>query len=387
MWNNEMGYGRINSRLAMDMMLSQIDKTPPLIYHDNPVFSNASTGILSTSAIIKDNRKVASGSNAPRLYYRINNGSFTALNAFQVVGDTFKFNIPGQITGTKVDYYFAAQDTVSPANITTLPSGGSGINPPGSVPPPSFYTYTIGNYIVMNRTVGKICPNSSSIYDTITISGYPANYVVWDVSVELNVSHRTDSDVDLYLFKGSTQSELTSDNGSSGDSYVNTIFDDSASLPITSGTAPFTNKYRPETPLSAFIGLTSPVNGLWILRMDDDAAGDFGTLDSWTLEIYYIIYMGGIQTSTIPSRFALYQNYPNPFNPVTKIRYDVPKESFVEITVYDILGKEITKLVNGNVKAGIHEAEFNSLNLSSGIYMYRMAAETFVDIKKMVVIK
>jgi subtilisin-like proprotein convertase family protein len=108
--------------------------------------------------------------------------------------------------------------------------------------------------------------------------------------VKVNVSHRTDSDVDLYLIKGANQSELTSDNGGSGDSYVNTIFDDSASVSITSGTAPFTGRFRPEQPLTVF-NFQNP-GGVYILRMDDDAAGDFGTLDNWQLEITYAISIG-----------------------------------------------------------------------------------------------
>ncbi|MCI0450222.1 MAG: S8 family serine peptidase, partial [Chlorobi bacterium] len=327
MWNNEMGYGRINARLAMNLMLTSIDKAPPVIYHDSPVLSSPSTVVRLATAIIKDNRKVATGSNAPRLYFRVNGGSFNFVNAFQVAADTFRFNIPGQVAGSLVEYYFAAQDTVSPANISTLPSSGSGTNPPGTTPPSSFFSYSVGNFIVSNSTATpKLCPNSSTIYDTIIIPQFGTNPLILDVNVKVNISHRTDSDVDLFLRKASQQSELTTDNGGSGDSYVNTIFDDSSVIPIISGTAPFTGSFRPETPLTVFN--TELVYGTWILQLTDDAAGDFGTLDSWTIAITYDEFVGGIQTAEIPSRFALHQNYPNPFNPVTKIIYDVPKESF-----------------------------------------------------------
>jgi hypothetical protein len=89
----------------------------------------------------------------------------------------------------------------------------------------------------------------------------------------------------------------------------------------------------------------------------------------------------------IPKEFKMYQNYPNPFNPVTKIRVDVPKNSFVKVVIYDILGREISRLVNAELQAGIHEYEFNASNLASGVYFYRMETKEYVALKKMVLLK
>jgi subtilisin family serine protease/subtilisin-like proprotein convertase family protein len=386
MWNSEMGYGRINARLAMNLMLSAIDKVAPVIYHDTLQYSSIDSLTRMVKAIIKDNRKLATGTNAPRLYYRIGSGSFQFVNAATITGDTFKFNIPGQSPGSMVEYYFAAQDTVSPANISTLPDGGSGINPPGTTAPTARFSYTVGKYkITSSKTTPKICPNNSTIYDTITIAAFSPNNYIIDVDVRVNVSHRTDSDVSLFLLKNSSQSELTSGNGGSSDSYVNTVFDDEATLYITSGTAPFTGRYKPETPLTVFDGI--PVEGSWILKLTDGTASDYGTMDSWVIEITYANFIGVPQTITIPSSFALHQSYPNPFNPVAKIRYDVPKESFVEIKVYDILGREAAVLVNGVQKAGVYTVEFDGSNFASGVYFYSMKTDSYTDIKKMVLVK
>jgi hypothetical protein len=92
-------------------------------------------------------------------------------------------------------------------------------------------------------------------------------------------------------------------------------------------------------------------------------------------------------TSHTTAKFVLKQNYPNPFNPVTKINYSVPKMSFIKINVYDILGNEITTLVNEEKSAGDYAVEFNGSNLSSGIYFYRMQTGTFIDIKKFILMK
>ena len=89
----------------------------------------------------------------------------------------------------------------------------------------------------------------------------------------------------------------------------------------------------------------------------------------------------------IPTSFTLNQNYPNPFNPNTIISYSVPKKEFVTLKVYDILGKEITTLVNEERGIGNYIAEFNASNLSSGVYFYKIQAGSFNQIKKMLLIK
>ena len=90
---------------------------------------------------------------------------------------------------------------------------------------------------------------------------------------------------------------------------------------------------------------------------------------------------------TAPGKFALSQNYPNPFNPGTIIKYQVPELSFVTLKVYDVLGKEITTLVNKEKPAGSYEVKFDGTGLPSGIYFYRLKAGSFVETKKMVLMK
>jgi len=92
-------------------------------------------------------------------------------------------------------------------------------------------------------------------------------------------------------------------------------------------------------------------------------------------------------SSEIPERFSLYQNYPNPFNPSTNIRYTLPKNSFVSLKVYDVLGKEIATLVNESLSPGTYEATFDAAKYSSGIYFYKLTTNDFSDVKKMVLIK
>lgn len=85
--------------------------------------------------------------------------------------------------------------------------------------------------------------------------------------------------------------------------------------------------------------------------------------------------------------FNLGQNYPNPFNSLTKIEYSVPVSSFVQIKVYDILGNDITTLVNEEKAAGQYSVEFNATRLPSGIYFYQIKTENFIEAKKLILLK
>lgn len=91
--------------------------------------------------------------------------------------------------------------------------------------------------------------------------------------------------------------------------------------------------------------------------------------------------------SQLPSQFRLNQNYPNPFNPSTIISYQIPDVADVSLKVYDILGREVMTLVKGKQVAGLHTVAFDGSRLSSGVYLYRLTAGTFVDTKKLVLMK
>jgi len=91
--------------------------------------------------------------------------------------------------------------------------------------------------------------------------------------------------------------------------------------------------------------------------------------------------------SAMPKFFLLEQNYPNPFNPTTTIRYDIPKLSHVTLVIYDILGRQVEELVNGEKTPGSYQAVFNASNLPSDVYFYRLQAGTYHDTKKLLLLK
>ncbi len=97
----------------------------------------------------------------------------------------------------------------------------------------------------------------------------------------------------------------------------------------------------------------------------------------------------GVQNSLsgIPLEFELKQNYPNPFNPTTKISFGIPKASFVSLKIYDVLGREVTRLINENKQPGYYDVEFNASSFSSGIYFYKIEAGGFEVTKRMLLVK
>jgi hypothetical protein len=92
-------------------------------------------------------------------------------------------------------------------------------------------------------------------------------------------------------------------------------------------------------------------------------------------------------STLIPAEYYIEQNYPNPFNPVTKIKFGLPKSSYVKFHVYDILGQEIELLVNQTLEAGTYEIQWNGGKYPSGVYFYRIEAGSFTKTAKMILAK
>ena len=146
------------------------------------------------------------------------------------------------------------------------------------------------------------------------------------------------------------------------------------------------------------------VGGSWVPGMQDDYTYDtngnldvilsqywdgsgwvnsFKTTHAWS----QLTAIETDNTQLLPQKYTLAQNYPNPFNPTTRIQYTVPKDGNVKLTVYNIIGQEIAQLVNGEVKAGTHEINFDASALTSGVYLYKLQVNNFTSVKKMILMK
>jgi hypothetical protein len=94
-----------------------------------------------------------------------------------------------------------------------------------------------------------------------------------------------------------------------------------------------------------------------------------------------------IEDVASPDGYVLRQNYPNPFNPSTTIEFTLPKSDFVELKVYNILGKEVATLVSNKLNSGKHTFQFSGQNLASGVYYYQLVAGEFREVKKMILLR
>lgn len=133
-----------------------------------------------------------------------------------------------------------------------------------------------------------------------------------------------------------------------------------------------------------YIGIDAYQNKVIPVWCDDRK----GTPDQeiYTANLNYVVSAQN-NKETIPVRYALLQNYPNPFNPVTSIEYNLPRKGWVTLKIYDINGRLIKTLVEGEREAGRHFEKFGADNLASGVYFYTLTANDFRDTKKMILLK
>ncbi|RPI17900.1 MAG: T9SS C-terminal target domain-containing protein [Ignavibacteriae bacterium] len=146
----------------------------------------------------------------------------------------------------------------------------------------------------------------------------------------------------------------------------------------TNGSNNWIQQFTPDTiPFGSIFFVTDNIG--W-------CAGNYGTILHTTTGGQYV----GISNSgnEAVENYKLYSNYPNPFNPKTTIKYDIQKNSNVTLVVYDLLGRELTRLVNNEFKnAGRYEINWNATNYASGVYIYKIKAGDYISTKKMVLVK
>ena len=170
--------------------------------------------------------------------------------------------------------------------------------------------------------------------------------------------------------------------GSNGETIFYTVFrracpnTDGVVIPTNSGTYNYTYTYKRET-----AWIDTSLYTVAFVQNDNNKE----VINS-SISTYIPSGIGNIGNG-IPAEYTLSQNYPNPFNPVTTINYSIPKSGFVSLKVFDILGKEVITLVNGNAPAGNYSVEFHSGNLASGLYFYKMNSGNFSATKKLIITK
>jgi len=381
-----------------------------------PLTTGPATGPRTATAVIKSSYRLGVGSNVARLYYKVNNGSYNFLTPSYTNLDTVKFTIPGQPLGSTVKYYIAAQDSAGTL-IATLPSGGTGVNPPGTTAPSNIFEYQVANINII--TIGNGTSSSNYPYTTYWMDGrtqmlYLASEINADnpnatgyiSKIGFNVVSNSTQDMSGFTVKMQTTS-ATSLSGWITSGWT-TCFSGTYAVQGTgiqtidmqtpiqySGTGNLlveicydNSSYTSYSPVYA-----TSVSGMTYGYYTDNSTGctmTGGAVQSLrpNISLYLTSALSTHnQQVGIPARFDMKQNYPNPFNPVTKINYEIPKASFVTLKVFDILGREVASLVNGNLEAGYYTYDFDASALSSGVYIYKITAGSFEKTMRMMVVK
>jgi subtilisin-like proprotein convertase family protein len=352
-------------------------------FEHTPLTSTNDTSARIAEFVITSSFGISGAGNSPRLYYKVEGGNFNSVTAFYNNLDTFRFLIPGHPLKTKLSYYIAAQDSLGNM-MGSLPAGGRGFDPPGTVPPAEFFYYYIFDQSSQcSNTVPRMLPFQTIVYDSVMI---PNRGLILDLDVNLSVNHTNDQDLYIWLIRGGIPMHLLSkENGGEGDNYTNTTFDDEAELSIKEGTAPFTGHFKPEVELSAFD--YTELQGLWRLRILNLSTVVQGELLSWCVNFQYFDPIA-VENNHVPVKMKLSQNYPNPFNASTNISYSLIKQSGVRISIFDVLGREVKTLVNTKLPAGEYVLSFNANDMASGLYFYSMIIDgNLFETKKMVLVK
>jgi subtilisin-like proprotein convertase family protein len=247
-------------------------------------------------------------------------------------------------------------------------------------------TLTGVDMVLTPVTVSEFCdqPNAPITDNNTTVVTMdvdaPVGSVISQVEVYLDITHTYIGDLDISVTTpcGSTVM-LHNRSGGSTDDIVGW----------------YPGDYAPAEDLGILMGLG--MAGEWTLTVSDNAGGDQGTINEWCLRITHdspvAIEDDGLPgEGDTPSAFAAYDNFPNPFNPMTTIRFDLPRRGQVSLRIYDVAGRLVRTLVDGEMPAAQHSVVWDGNDQTgrrqaSGVYYYRLVTDERMATKKMMLVK
>jgi choice-of-anchor B domain-containing protein len=322
---SDMNDGLYVFQFTADDVAPSITLTPVTeVFNDDPVM---------ISATIIDDEQVTAANLRYRTVINGNTGDWNLVtDPNGPSNNVYDFEIPGFGNQTTVEYYISAQDNNN--NVSTSPDGGSGVNPPGSTPPPVLYAYDI-------RVPGLplIYGTSPAGDTTVTVGSF--------FTIEVFATDTSGIELEYSWLKNSTLLSFTGNSipfiASANPMVPRT---DTITVNITNGF--FTNSYT------------------WLITVDNPS---------------------GVEDGNSPLSYSLKQNYPNPFNPSTKIQFSLANSEFVNLSIFNSLGEKVAELVNESKPAGEYTVTFDAGIFSSGVYIARINAGNFNQIIKMSLLK
>ena len=306
---------------------------PPTIIHTsmNAVFN---TDPITFSAEIIDSGQVVDANIHYRTTFDGSTSDWFLVNDLNgPTNNIYEFEIPGQQHLTTVEYYIAAVDDSN--DVSTLPMGGSGINPLGGTPPPEFLSFEV--FLAGIPEITFFFPSGVTTIQKNDEIDFIVEAIDTTSGVELSYK----------WFKNDRQ--VIGINNTYH--YRHSSFDPPPHTDV----------------IKAVV-----------------SNGYLSTEKSWNI---FVEQITAVEDENNPRSYSLKQNYPNPFNPSTQIRYSIANTEFVNLTVYNSLGEKVAELVNESKPAGEYTITFDAGIFSSGIYIARITAGSFIKIIKMSLLK
>ncbi|MCH7964455.1 MAG: choice-of-anchor B family protein [Bacteroidetes bacterium] len=305
---------------------------PPVIIHTE-ISDILNNDPIPITANITDNEQVIDANLHYRTTFDGNTSDWFLINDLNgPTNNLYEFEIPGQEHLTTIEYYLAAVDNND--NVSTLPAGGSGINPPGSTPPPDFFSFKV------------VIPG------TLIIQSF---FPLGDTTIQKN------GEIDFMVNAIDT----------SGLELTYQWFKNDVLVGANSNTYHYRHSSFDPPPHTDVIKVNIS-NGYII------------TDKTWNV---FVEPTTAVEDENNPRSYSLKQNYPNPFNPSTQIRYSIANSEFVNLSIFNSLGEKVAELVNQSKPAGEYTVTFDAGNFSSGVYIARITAGSFIKIIKMTLLK
>jgi len=241
------------------------------------------------------------------------------------------------------------------------------------------------------RTITDLHTASMPLYGVIQDT-----LVIYDLDVTATIEHSYVGDLDIWVRTPDTIDVqlVAHDLNRQGANLLSCRFDDEAELPFIFGTAPYIGHWSPLQPLSRLDGdSTIALRGnrrlnTWYLQVYDAAAQDQGRILGFAIHVAAEMPVTADKPRPArPDAFLFEGCYPNPFNAVTLFRFQLPKPAHVELTLYNLLGQEAAQVLARDLEAGRHEVFFTAENLASGVYVARLATPSFVEARKVILLK
>lgn len=235
-------------------------------------------------------------------------------------------------------------------------------------------------------------------FDTCNMLIVPTDTVlIYDIDVTVTLTHTYVGDLDIWLRSPDfTWVQLAAhDSLNAGQNITNCRFDDQADLGFAAGQSPYTGRFRPVQSLGQFVGDSlvhlsggEPTGGYWLLYVYDAYAGDVGTVLGFSMDVAWQAPLAADNSQTArPESFSFTGNYPNPFNSETHFHFTLPHASPVRLILYNVLGQETARMVDGVLEAGNHNVLFDASSLASGLYLARLSGSGSSVTRKVLLIK